>query len=120
MRFQRFLIAVCVAAMALFSTAPTIADEKDIIFEADTVSVNQDDGSMLAVGNVQMKQVGMTLTADEVRYNRDADRAVANGNVTFIDATGTVHQRRPITSVDERTPARPGLEPPRERAHGVA
>ena len=92
MRFQRFLIAVCVAAMALFSTAPTIADEKDIIFEADTVSVNQDDGSMLAVGNVQMKQAGMTLTADEVRYNRDADRAVANGNVTFVDATSAVHK----------------------------
>ena len=103
MRFQRFLIAVCVAAMALFSTAPTIADEKDIIFEADTVSVNQDDGSMLAVGNVQMKQAGMTLTADEVRYNRDADRAVANGNVTFIDATGAVHKSDVMTLDTEFT-----------------
>ena len=103
MQFQRFLMAVCVAALASFSTLPAMADDKDISFEADTVSVNQDDGSMLAVGNVQMKQAGMTLTADEVRYNRDANRAVANGNVTFVDADGAIHKSDVMTLDTELT-----------------
>ena len=103
MLIHRFLMAVCVAALGFFSAVPAMADEKDISFEADTVSVNQDDGSMLAVGNVQMKQAGMTLTADEVRYNRDADRAVANGNVVFVDATGAVHKSDVMTLDTEFT-----------------
>ena len=103
MQFQRLLIAAFVAALAFFSTAPAMADEADISFEADSVSVNQDDGSMLAVGNVQMKQAGMTLTADEVRYNREAGRAVANGNVTFVDADGAVHKSDVMTLDTEFT-----------------
>ena len=91
-----FLHRMCIACMLAFlivlGNAPVQAADQDISFEADSVSVNQDDGSMLAVGNVELRQAGMTLTADEVRYNRTADRAVANGNVTFIDADGGVHR----------------------------
>ena len=92
MLFHRFLMALAIALLAFSGAAPALANGKDISFEADTVSVNDEDGSMLAVGNVQMKQAGMTLTADEVRYNRDDDRAVANGNVVFVDANGAIHK----------------------------
>ena len=58
---------------------------------------------MLATGNVEMRQAGMTLTADEVRYNRDEDRAVASGNVTFVDADGGVHRSEVMTLDTEFT-----------------
>ena len=45
----------------------------------------------------------MTLTADEVRYNRDEDRAVASGNVTFVDADGGVHRSEVMTLDTEFT-----------------
>ena len=92
MLFRRFMLAFAMAVLAFWGAAPALANGKDISFEADTVSVNDEDGSMLAVGNVQMKQAGMTLTADEVRYNRDSDRAVANGNVVLVDADGAIHK----------------------------
>ncbi|MEK9553342.1 MAG: LptA/OstA family protein, partial [Alphaproteobacteria bacterium] len=92
MLFHRLLMALAIAVLAFSGASPALANGKDISFEADTVSVNDEDGSMLAVGNVQMKQARMTLTADEVRYNRDDDRAVANGNVVFVDADGAIHK----------------------------
>ena len=95
MLFRRFMLAFAMAVLAFWGAAPALANGKDISFEADTVSVNDEDGSMLAVGNVQMKQAGMTLTADEVRYNRDSDRAVANGNVVFVDALSLIHISEP-------------------------
>ena len=55
---------------------------------------------MLATGNVEMRQAGMTLTADEVRYNRDEDRAVASGNVTLVDADGGVHRSEVMTDTE--------------------
>ena len=103
MFLQQFFIACLLLATATLVTAPVVASEQDISFEADSVTVNQDDGSMLAVGNVEMQQAGMTLTADEVRYNRDEDRAVASGDVTFIDADGGVHRSDVITLDTEFT-----------------
>ena len=52
------MLALAMAVLAFWGAAPVLANGKDISFEADTVSVNDEDGSMLAVGNVQMKQAG--------------------------------------------------------------
>ena len=103
MFLQQFFIACLLLVTATLVTAPVVASEQDISFEADSVTVNQDDGSMLAVGNVEMQQAGMTLTADEVRYNRDEDRAVASGDVTFNDADGGVHRSDVMTLDTEFT-----------------
>lgn len=103
MIIHRLLIAFLLVFSGVLGTASATAAEKDISFEADSVSVNQDDGSMLALGNVEMRQAGMTLTADEVRYNRDEDRAVANGNVIFIDADGGIHRSEVMTLDTEFT-----------------
>ena len=103
MVFRHLIIACLLCITAGLSIAPVMAAEQDISFEADSVTVNQDDGSMLATGNVEMRQAGMTLTADEVRYNRDEDRAVASGNVTFVDADGGIHRSEVMTLDTEFT-----------------
>ena len=103
MVFRHLIIACLLFLTAGLSNSPVMAADQDISFEADSVTVNQDDGSMLAIGNVEMRQAGMTLTADEVRYNRDEDRAVASGNVTFVDADGGVHRSEVMTLDTEFT-----------------
>ena len=103
MVFRHLIIACLLFLTAGLSNSPVMAADQDISFEADSVTVNQDDGSMLATGNVEMRQAGMTLTADEVRYNRDDARAVASGNVTFVDADGGVHRSEVMTLDTEFT-----------------
>ena len=103
MSLQHLFIACLFLVTVVLGAGPVMAVENDISFEADSVTVNQDDGSMLAVGNVEMKQAGMTLTADEVRYNRSEDRAVAKGNVTFVDADGGIHRSEVMTLDTEFT-----------------
>ena len=66
MSLQHLFIACLFLVTVVLRAGPVMAVENDISFEADSVTVNQDD-DMLAVGNVEMKQAGMTLTADEVR-----------------------------------------------------
>jgi len=103
MVFRYLIIACFLFVTAGFGISPVMAADEDISFEADAVTVNQDDGSMLATGNVEMRQAGMTLTADEVRYNREEDRAVARGNVTFVDADGGIHRSDVMTLDTEFT-----------------
>lgn len=90
---------VLIALSGLFLLITPAFAEAEIGFEADAVKVNQNDGSMLATGNVVMTQAAMTLRADEVRYNREDDVAVATGNVEFIDSDGAVH-RADIMTLD--------------------
>ena len=84
--------AIFVALALVFVTGQmrAFADEKPIAFEAENVVVNQADGSLLATGNVMLEQAGSTLSADEVTYYQQTDRAVARGNVIHTDADGTV------------------------------
>ena len=93
------LRGVLIALSGLFLLITPAFAEAEISFEADAVKVNQNDGSMLATGNVVMTQAAMTLRADEVRYNREDDVAVATGNVEFIDSDGAVH-RADIMTLD--------------------
>jgi lipopolysaccharide export system protein LptA len=56
------LLALALLLPANFAFA---ADEP-IGFEADSVVVNQNDGSLFATGNVELKQANNSLRADEV------------------------------------------------------
>ena len=89
--------------LALGFITPSFAAETDISFEADSVVINEEDGSLFATGNVIMKQAGMTLSAEEVRYNRTEGRAVAKGNVVFIAADGSTHKSDVMTLDNEFT-----------------
>ena len=76
--------------LALFSLAElALAADKPISFEADQVTVNKETGSMLATGNVVLRQNGTELIADEVTYDQKLDKAVARGNVRMTSKDGT-------------------------------
>ena len=76
--------------LLLFSlTASALAADRPISFEADQVTVNKDTGSMLATGNVVLRQNGTELIADEVTYDQELDKAVARGNVFMTSEDGT-------------------------------
>ena len=89
--------------LALGFITPSFAAETDISFEADSVVINEEDGSLFATGNVIMNQAGMTLSAEEIRYNRTEGRAVAKGNVVFIEADGSTHKSDVMTLDSEFT-----------------
>ena len=99
----RLLRVLALVVIGLISAAPGFAAEKDISFEADSVTVNDEDGSLFATGNVLMRQAGMTLRANEVRYNKTDGRAVASGDVSFTDADGAVHRSDVMTLDNEFT-----------------
>ena len=99
----RLLRALALILFGLACVSSVSAAEKDISFEADSVTVNDEDGSLFATGNVLMQQAGMTLRADEVRYNKTDGRAVASGNVSFTDADGAVHKSEVMTLDNEFT-----------------
>ena len=99
----RILRVLALVAVGLTSVSPAVAEDKDISFEADTVTVNDEDGSLFATGNVLMRQAGMTLQANEVRYNKTDGRAVASGNVSFTDADGAIHKSDVMTLDSEFT-----------------
>ncbi|MGB2001256.1 MAG: LPS-assembly protein LptD, partial [Candidatus Puniceispirillaceae bacterium] len=103
MLFHRMLRIIALLILGLSGINLSFAAEPNISFEADSVAVNEEDGSLFATGNVVMEQAGMTLTADEVRYNRTEGRAVANGNVVFVDADGATHKAEVMTLDSEFT-----------------
>ena len=103
MMFHRVLRILAVLILGLGFITPSFAAETDISFEADSVIINEEDGSLFATGNVIMKQAGMTLSADEVRYNKTEGRAVAKGNVVFVEADGATHKSDVMTLDSEFT-----------------
>ncbi len=84
------VIFVALALVLVTGQMHAFADDKPITFEADNAVVNQLDGSLIATGNVLLKQAGSTLAADEVTYFQQTDRAVARGNVIYTDSDGTI------------------------------
>jgi len=72
--------------------SPALAENQPIAFEADQVTVNQETGSMYAVGNVILRRADTELFADEVTYDKELDKAVARGNVLVVGRDGS--QRR--------------------------
>ncbi len=103
MLFNNMLRVLALLILGLSCVSASFAADGEISFEADSVAINEEDGSLFATGNVVMKQAGMTLTADEVRYNKTEDRAVANGNVVFIETNGTTHKSDLMTLDSEFT-----------------
>ena len=103
MMFHRVLRILALLILGLGFITPSFAAETDISFEADSVIINEEDGSLFATGNVIMKQAGMTLSADEVRYNKTEGRAVAKGNVVFVEADGSTHKSDVMTLESEFT-----------------
>ena len=61
----KFSIKTICFALALVLApvqASAAAEKKSISFEADNVIVNQTNGSLVATGNVDLRQAGITLS----------------------------------------------------------
>ena len=66
-------------------------DSSDIAFEADTITVEQENGVMIATGNVKVTQQGDELIADQITYNQLTGEARATGSVRLTAKDGTTH-----------------------------
>ncbi len=91
-RLQLIGVLCLFLLMSSVVTLSSVASGSDnpIGFVADNVVVKQNDGSLFATGNVELKQGKNTLRADEVTYYRERNKAVARGNVIHRDAAGTI------------------------------
>src|SRR6056300_1690734 len=72
-------------------------DKSPVDFEADSVTVNQQDDTMVATGNVTIIQNNETLRADEVIYNPSSETARAIGNVVITTLDGVTHYSDEMT-----------------------
>ena len=71
-------------------TMPAMRKGEGLTVDAEHLSADQDTNEIIAQGHVTIARAGSLLTADEVRINRETQRAQAHGNVQFTDPQGTV------------------------------
>ncbi|MDC1382635.1 LPS assembly protein LptD [Candidatus Puniceispirillum sp.] len=88
--FYQFLRLQLFTMLLITPLFEVLAADSPIGFEADNVVVNQKDGSLVATGNVELKQANNTLRADEITYYRQKNKSIAYGNVIHTDETGTI------------------------------
>ncbi|MAP94005.1 MAG: hypothetical protein CMK07_03545 [Ponticaulis sp.] len=89
---------------ALAFTPAVIAQEfgpDKVYLEADTLTDDQENGVMIAEGNVVARYQDRELMADQVIYNLETRKVRAIGNVRILDPDGTVRVAEEI-EVDEQ------------------
>ncbi len=95
MRFLKgyFRTVLAMSALMFYLWAPLVYAQENspVDFEADSVTVNNQDGNMIATGNVLVIQNGDVLSADQVIYNPSTETARASGNVTITTIDDIVH-----------------------------
>lgn len=65
--------------------------DRDLFYlEADSLNNDDRSGVLTVIGDVEGRYEDRSLRADQVTYNRNTGQVVATGNVTLIDATGSV------------------------------
>lgn len=90
-RYIKAVIAVPVLVLFIWSGSVHAQQDSPVDFEADSVSVNNQDGTMIATGNVTITQQGDVLQADEVIYNPSTQSARAIGNIILTTTDGITH-----------------------------
>ena len=69
---------------------PALRKGEGLTVDAEHLSTDEEKNELVAQGHVTIARAGSLLTADEVRINRDTQRAEAKGNVQFTDPQGTI------------------------------
>lgn len=64
--------------------------EEPLLFTADEVSQDQELGTIMARGNVEITQGERVLIADSVSYNEKSDTVSASGNIKLLEPSGEV------------------------------
>lgn len=73
------------------NSASVINERQPVAFAADELNYEQDGDILIARGNVELKQDGRVLRAQEIRYNIPDDKVEARGGVLLIDREGNEH-----------------------------
>ncbi|MEL7691596.1 LPS-assembly protein LptD [Citromicrobium bathyomarinum] len=68
--------------------APAPGTEREIGFEADTLEYDSDADTIVARGNVVLRESERSVRADQVRWDRPAGQIQASGNVRYVDGDG--------------------------------
>lgn len=64
------------------------AGNRQVAFEADRLSYDENGETLTATGNVVLRSGERSVRADRVTYDRDSGRIVADGRVRFVDENG--------------------------------
>ena len=72
-----------------------------ITFTSDNLEVNEKTNIMTATGNVVIISDGRKITANKVRYDQDADKAVAIGNVVLLEKDGSKFESEEVILTNE-------------------
>jgi LPS-assembly protein len=78
------------APVTKVAIAPQEADAP-VTFSADEMATDEQNGIVIARGNVEVMQGGMILMAKQITYYHKADLVVATGEVTMLQPTGDVY-----------------------------
>jgi LPS-assembly protein len=74
------------AAVAPPAAAPEAP--REVAFEADAASYDQEADTVTATGNVILRSGDQSVRADEVSWNRASGQIFATGNIRFVDENG--------------------------------
>ncbi len=75
---------------ALNTKKKTAEEDMEIYFSADELEANEDNGVIMAKGNVVVTRGNLQLTADRMYYNQRSDVITAEGNVVLVEEDGSV------------------------------
>ncbi len=71
--------------------SPKVSDENtDTFFSADEIESDEQLGTIVAKGNVNLQRQNVTLVADKIVYNQKEDVVTAVGNVVILEESGNV------------------------------
>ncbi|HYC04654.1 MAG TPA: LPS assembly protein LptD [Azospirillaceae bacterium] len=77
-------------AQAPAPATPAREDKPPVLFNADTLTHDEELGIVTATGNVELSQGTRILLADTVSYSPKNNVVVASGNVRMLEGTGEV------------------------------
>ena len=76
--------------------------DRDLFYlEADSLNNDERSGILTVIGDVEGRYEDRSLRADRVTYNRNTGQVIAIGNVTLIDATGSVQYAEKLELSEE-------------------
>lgn len=94
-KLTRCAVLVALAAQPMLAAAEddpvatAEAEQAQVFLDADSINVNDDENTVIALGNVVAKYEGRVLRSDKLIYDRDTDKVRASGNVVILDVDGT-------------------------------
>ena len=84
-------------------TMPQMRKGEGLTVDAEQLSADEEKNEIVARGHVTIARASSLLTADEVRINRDTQRAEAKGSVQFTDPQGTIQSDSFAGNLEDET-----------------